>query len=220
MQRHVSLKHQSIKSEQECIFNGKMRYPCKHCPKSFSRKFNMQRHLSLRHPTIKPSKDISYKKKWSADKRGIDYECDVETCMDTEEPKGDDKSGVEAENGDDNERVWMFIVKSGLQKHADILTIKCDNYKKKGMTPETARRFASEDIFHLYKADVKQSYKHIVTAMHALEKSKHHKKIMGDVYKFIDRGDVYEKAIVLSLRINDKLLNEIIDDIIDGLNLG
>ena len=195
------------------MFNGKMRYPCKHCPKTFSRKFNMQRHVSLKHSTTKPSQDSFNKKELSTDKRGFDDEHVVETCMDTEdEPKGDEKSKVEAENEEDNEEVWMFIVKPVLQTHADTLKFKCDYYKKKGVTPDIAKMFASDDIFRLYKANVKQSYEHIVTAMHALEKSKHHKKIIGDVYKFMDKGCIYQKA----LRKHDELFDDIIEYIIDG----
>ena len=120
--------------------------------------------------------------------------------MDTEdESKGDDESEVEAKNGEDIERVWMFIVKPVLQKHADTLKFKCDCYKKKGVAPDITKMLALEDIFRLYKADVRQSYEQIVTAMHALEKSKYHKKIIADVYKLMDKGCIYQKALNLSL---------------------
>ena len=60
--------------QKESMFTGKMRYPCKHCPKIFSRKFNIQRHVSLKHSTIKPSQDSSYKKELSTEKKGFDDE--------------------------------------------------------------------------------------------------------------------------------------------------
>ena len=86
----------------------------------------------------------------------------------------------------------------------------------KGVAPDITKMLALEDIFRLYKADVKRSYEQIVTAMHALEKSKHHKKIIRDVYKFMDKGCIYQKALNLSLRKHDELFDDIIEDIIDG----
>ena len=105
------------------------------------------------------------------------------------------------------------MVKPVLQKHKDTFRDKCEDYENDGMSPENAERFASEDMYRTYKADVILQYERLVNIMHQLGKNRHHKKIIRDVERFQSRGQTYEKALRLALRRNNDIFYEIIDSV-------
>ena len=112
----------------------------------------------------------------------------------------------------DGKRAWDDIVKPVLKRHKDTLMGKCEDYEKEGISPEDAKRFASEDMYKIYKADIILKYERLVKVMQQLEKNGHHQKIMRDVDRFENKGHTYEKALRLALRKNEDIFYEIIDD--------
>ena len=151
-----------------------------------SRRYNLTRHQSQMHPS-KP-KDIF------AD--GLSSDEDSDEDMDKDEIGG--------------KKAWDDLVKPVLNRYKDNLKDKCEDYEKDGISPEDAKRFASEDMYKIYKAEVILQYERLVKVMQQLEKSGQHQKIMRDVGLFENKGHPYEKALRLALRKNDGLFYEII----------
>ena len=111
----------------------------------------------------------------------------------------------------DGRKAWDDLVKPVLNRYKDNLKEKSEDYDQDGISPEDAKRFASEDMYKIYKADVILQYERLVKVMQQLEKSGQHQKIMRDVERFENKGHTYEKALRLALRKNDGLFYEIID---------
>ena len=134
--------------------------------------------------------------------------------METSDVESDEDSDeIEDSEDEGDEKAWEDLVKPILQKHKDTFRDKCEDYENDGMTPENAERFASEDMYHTYKADIILQYERLVNIMHRLGKSRHHKKILRDVERFQSRGQTYEKALRLALKRNHDLFYEIIDHV-------
>ena len=135
---------------------------------------------------------------------------EVDSIMDTEADNTDDDD-KDHEDDDYDERAWKYIVKPVLQRHESVLKEKCNEYENDGMSIENAKRFASDDMYRLYKAGVILRYERLIIIMKQLEDSKHHKKIMRDLNQFLNKGHTHEKALKLALRKNDDLFYEILD---------
>ena len=134
--------------------------------------------------------------------------------METSDVESDEESDdIEDSEDEFDEKAWEDLVKPVLQKHKERFRDKCEDYENNGMSPENAERFASEDMYHTYKADIILQYERLVNIMHQLGKSRHHKKILRDVERFQSRGQTYEKALRLALKRNHDIFYEIIDNV-------
>ena len=148
---------------------------CTTCSKTFSRRFNLTRHQSQMHPS-KP-KDIF------ADGLSSDEDSYVDMVIDEI----------------DGKKAWDDLVKPVLNRYKDNIKDKCEDYEQDGISPSDVKRFASEDMYKIYKADVLLQYERLVKVMQQLEKSGH-QKIMRDVERFENKGHTYEKALRLALK--------------------
>ena len=137
-----------------------------------------------------------------------DYDDNTDDGDDTDD---DENNNIDHENGDYDERAWTYIVKPVIQRHKSLFKEKCNEYENDGMSNKNAKRFASDDMYRVYKAGVILQYERLITTMKQLEDSKHHKKILQDLNYFLNKGHMYEKALKLALRKNDDLFYEIID---------
>ena len=184
-------------------------FKCQQCSRSYAWEQSLKRHIKLDH-----SEESS-----EAEETGRETTDDSEDSDNGNEPAAksrrlNSKDDRDYDNEDDDEAIWIAIVEKIVNEHKlqyDEKLLQISN------TDDT--ELVEEEMRLVYKRALKNFItEHIIREIH-LQNSKYYAKLIQDFRAFVKRRPKLTllRAVRATLRQNDNLLDDILDDFDDNI---